>query len=181
MVSKLRFMVSTTPTDTTQFVCTTPIQPTTIPPISTPSIAIQSPLLLLSNMSNLMLIKPDYTNYIPRRHQLLTILKAYSLIRHIDDTTPKPSSFALDTVGNATLVANPEFQAWKIKDKALLSLSNSTFTPQVFSLVVGITNSKEVWNTLEQKFTSTLRPNILNLKLELQSIKKGNDSVNSFF
>ena len=95
-------------------------------------------------MSNLMSIKPDYTKYIPRRDQLLTILKAYSLIRHIDGTTPKPSPFALDTVGNATLVANPEFQAWKIKDKALLSLINSTFTPQVFSLVVGITSSREV-------------------------------------
>ena len=135
-------MVSTTPTDTTQSVHITPIQPTTIPPTSAPSIAIQSPLLLLSNMSNLMSIKPDYTNYIPRRHQLLTILKAYSLIGHIDGTAPKPSPFALDTVGNATLVASPEFQAWKIKDKALLSLINSTFTPQVFSLVVGITSSR---------------------------------------
>ena len=95
-------------------------------------------------MSNLMSIKPDYTNYIPWRHRLLTILKAYSLLRHIDGTTPKPSPFALDTVGNATLVANPEFQAWKIKDKVLLSLINSTFTLQVFSLVVGITSSMEV-------------------------------------
>ena len=75
---------------------------------------------------------------------------------------------------------NPDFQAWKIKDKALLSLINSTLTPQVFSLVVGITNSRKVWNTLEQRFTSTSRANTLNLKLELQSLKKGIDSVNSF-
>ena len=75
---------------------------------------------------------------------------------------------------------NPKFQAWKIKGKALLSLINSTFTPQVFSLVVGITSSREFWNTLEQRFTSTSRANILNLKLELQSLKKGNESVNSF-
>ena len=75
---------------------------------------------------------------------------------------------------------NPEFQTWKIKDKALLSLINSTLTPQVFSLMVGITTSREVWNTLEQRFTSTSRENILNLKLELQSLKKGSDSVNNF-
>ena len=50
----------------------------------------------------------------------------------------------------------------------------------MFSLVVGITSSREVWNTLEQRFTSTSRANILNLKLELQGIKKGNESVNSF-
>ena len=173
-------MPSTTPTNATQFVHTTPIQPTTIPSTSTSSIAMQSPLLLLSNLSNLMSIKLDYANYIPWRHQLLTILEAYSLIEHIDGTALKPSPFALDTVGNATLVANPEFQAWKIKDKALLSLINSTFTTQVFSLVVGIISSREVWNTLEQRFISTSRANILNLKLELQSIKKGNEFVNSF-
>ena len=46
--------------------------------------------------------------------------------------------------------------------------------------MVGTTTSREVWNTLEQRFTSTLRANILNLKLELQSLKKGSDSVNTF-
>ena len=75
---------------------------------------------------------------------------------------------------------NLEFLTWRIKDKALLSLINSTLTPQVFSLVVGTTTSREVWNTLEQRFTSTLRANILNLKLELQSLKKGSDFVNTF-
>ena len=75
---------------------------------------------------------------------------------------------------------NLEFLIWRIKDKALLSLINSTLTPQVFSLVVGTTTSREVWNTLEQRFTSTLRANILNLKLELQSLKKGSDFVNTF-
>ena len=46
--------------------------------------------------------------------------------------------------------------------------------------MVGITISREVWNTLEQRFTSTSRANFLNLKLELQSLKKGSDSVNNF-
>jgi hypothetical protein len=33
---------------------------------------------------------------------------------------------------------------------------------------------------LEQRFTNTARANVLNLKLELQSIKKGNDSINAY-
>ena len=88
-------------------------------------------------MSNVMSIKLDYTNYIPWKYQLITILEAYSLIEHIDGTASKPPPFVLDSVGNSTLVENPEFQTWKIKDKALLSLINSTLTPEVFSLVVG--------------------------------------------
>ena len=100
-------------------------------------------------MSNLMSIKLDYTNYIPWKHQLLTILEAYSLVEYIDGIAQKPSPFVLDASGNTTSVVNLDFQSWKIRDKALLSLINSTLTPQVFSLVVGITSSREVWNTLE--------------------------------
>ena len=53
----------------------TPIHTTSIPSTSTPSISTPSPLLLLSNMSNLISIKLDYTNYIPWKHQLITILE----------------------------------------------------------------------------------------------------------
>ena len=134
-------MASTTPTESSQS--------TLILSSSAHTTPSPSSLLLLSNMSNLMSIKLDYTNYIPWKHQLITILEAYSLIEHIDGTTLKPSPFVLDTTGNPTAVVNPDFQSWNIKDKALLSLINSTLTPQVFSLVVGITNSREVWNTLE--------------------------------
>ena len=165
-------MASSTPTSTT----TSP--PQTIATVT--ATQSPSPLLLLSNMSNLMSIKLDYTNYIPWRHRLITILEAYSFIEHIDGSTSQPIQYLLDAQGNLTSNVNLEFLIWRIKDKALLSLINSTLTPQVFSLVVGTTTSREVWNTLEQRFTSTLRANILNLKLELQSLKKGSDSVNTF-
>ena len=165
-------MASSTPTSTT------PSPPQTIATVT--ATQSPSPLLLLSNMSNLMSIKLDYTNYIPWRHRLITILEAYSFIEHIDGSTSQPIQYLLDAQGNLTSNVNLEFLTWRIKDKALLSLINSTLTPQVFSLVVGTTTSREVWNTLEQRFTSTLRANILNLKLELQSLKKGSDFVNTF-
>ena len=40
--------------------------------------------------------------YIPWKHQLITILEAYSLIKHIDGSTPQPSQFLLNTQGNPT-------------------------------------------------------------------------------
>ena len=174
MVSKPNTMASTTASVTTSSTSNTSINPTnTIIPS-------QTPLLLLSNMSNLMSIKLDYNNYIPWKHQLVTILEAYSLVEHIDGSISPPCPFLLDAQGNPTTAVNPSYQTWRIRDKALLSLINSTLTPQVFSLVVGITNALKVWNTLDQRFTSTSRANILNLKLELQSPKKGNESVNGF-
>ena len=48
-------------------------------------------------------------------------------------------------------------------------------------MVIGKSSSQEVWNTQEERFTSTARSNVLNLKLELQSIKKtGNETVSTY-
>ena len=132
MVSEPNTMTSTTASSSTSNTSTT----STITII--PS---QSPLLLLSNMSNLIFIKLDYSNYIPWKHKLVTILEAYSLIEHIDGSISPPCPFQLDAQGNPTTVVNPEYRTWRIKDKALLSLINSTLTSQVFSLVVGITSA----------------------------------------
>ena len=83
-------MALTTPTNTTP-------SPSPTPHITNQTL---SPLLLLSNISNLMSIKLDYTNYIPWKHQLITILEAYSLVEHIDGSTPQPGQFLLDAQGH---------------------------------------------------------------------------------
>ena len=52
--------------------------------------------------------------------------------------------------------------------------------PLELSLVVGINNAREVWNTLEQRFASISRANIMNMKIGLQNIEKGTDTINRF-
>jgi hypothetical protein len=75
---------------------------------------------------------------------------------------------------------NSAFLIWQKRDKALLSLLYSTLSSPVLAMVVGLSNSQEVWDKLEERFTYTTQANVLNLKLELQSIKKGNESLNSY-
>uniref|UniRef100_A0A2N9ITK5 Retrotransposon Copia-like N-terminal domain-containing protein n=1 Tax=Fagus sylvatica TaxID=28930 RepID=A0A2N9ITK5_FAGSY len=86
------------------------------------------------------------------------------------------------------------YMLWKLQISAILDaysmiehLDGSTQQPRQFiitedvlAMVVGSTTSQEVWNRLEEKFTCTARANVLNLKLELQGIKKGNESINSY-
>jgi hypothetical protein len=145
-----------------------------------PSPQLPSPLMLLSNMSNLMSIKLDSLNYMVWKLQLTTILEAYSMIDHIDGSVQKPSQYLVDAAGNLTTRATPSFLSWKKRDKALLTLIYSTLSPPVLSMVVGLHSAQEVWSTLETRFTSTARANVLNLKLELQSVKKGTDSINAY-
>ena len=60
------------------------------PSTNPPNFPIQSPLLLLKNMSNLMSAKLDSTNFMVWKFQISTILDAYSMIDHIDGSTPQP-------------------------------------------------------------------------------------------
>uniref|UniRef100_A0A2N9GES9 Retrotransposon Copia-like N-terminal domain-containing protein n=1 Tax=Fagus sylvatica TaxID=28930 RepID=A0A2N9GES9_FAGSY len=149
-------------------------EPTIMDPVANNS----SPLLLLNNMSNLMSIKLDSVNYMIWKLQISAILDAYSMIEHLDGSTQQPRQFLVDETGVQSL--NPAFLIWKKKDKALLTLIYSTLSSPVLAMVVGSTTSQEVWNRLEEKFTCTVQANVLNLKLELQGIKKGNESINSY-
>jgi transposase InsO family protein len=138
-----------------------------------------SPLLLLNNMSNLMSTKLDSSNYMIWKLQITAVLDAYSMLDHLDGSVPKPSQFLTTETGIQSV--NPDFLIWNKKDKALLTLLYSTCSSSVLAMVVGKSSSQEVWNTLEERFTSTARSNVLNLKLELQSIKKaGNETVSSY-
>ncbi len=74
--------------------------------------AASSPLLLQSNMSNLMSIKLDSVNYIVWKLQLTTILDAYSMKDHIDGSLIRPSQFLLDAERSPTLEINQSFKAW---------------------------------------------------------------------
>jgi transposase InsO family protein len=142
--------------------------------------SIQTPLLLLSNMSNLMSVKLDSTNFIVWKHQLSSILKAYSMIDYVDGTVPSPTRFLTNANGALTTTVNPEFQLWNTRDQGLLALINSTLSHSVLSMVVGHNSAQEVWKTLEHRFTSTSRANVLNLKIELHNLKKGSESISSY-
>uniref|UniRef100_A0A2N9IRZ8 Integrase catalytic domain-containing protein n=1 Tax=Fagus sylvatica TaxID=28930 RepID=A0A2N9IRZ8_FAGSY len=129
-------------------------------------------------MANLMSTKLDSTNYMIWKLQISAILEAYSMIDHLDSSNPPPSPFLFTDAG--TQSANPPFLIWKKRDKALLTLLYSTLSSPVLSMVVGLSTSLEVWNTLEERFTSTARANVLNLKMELQSVRKGNESITTY-
>uniref|UniRef100_A0A2N9H033 CCHC-type domain-containing protein n=1 Tax=Fagus sylvatica TaxID=28930 RepID=A0A2N9H033_FAGSY len=105
--------------------------------------SIQTPLLLLSNMSNLMSVKLDSTNFIVWKHQLSSILKAYSMIDYVDGTVPSPTRFLTNADGALTTSVNPEFQLWNTRDQGLLALINSTLSHSVLSMVIELHNLKK--------------------------------------
>ena len=141
---------------------------------------INQTLLMLSNISNMMTVKLDSSNYIVWRHQISMVIETYSLFELLDDTQSIPEKFLTDLSGFVTAIFNPEYSIWKSKEKALLTFISSTLTPSVLALTVGCHSAKEVWKVLENHFSSISRSHIMNLKGELHNIRKGCDSVDLY-
>ena len=70
---------------------------------------INQPLLLLSNMSNMMTVKLDSSNYIVWKHQISMMLETYSLFELLDDTQPIPEKFLKDLSGSVTAIFNLDY------------------------------------------------------------------------
>ena len=141
---------------------------------------VNQPLLLLSNMSNMMTVKLDNTNYIVWKHQISMIIETYSLFELLEEPQIVPKKFLRDSFGNYTMIVNPDHLIWKSKENALLTFISSTLTPSILALTIGCATAIEVWKVLENRFSSISRSHIMNLKGELHNLKNGNDSIDIY-
>uniref|UniRef100_A0A2N9HV35 Retrotransposon Copia-like N-terminal domain-containing protein n=1 Tax=Fagus sylvatica TaxID=28930 RepID=A0A2N9HV35_FAGSY len=108
----------------------------------------QTPIFLLSNISNYVTIKLDHSNYLMWKFQITGILDAYSLLDHLEDPTPCPSQFLFSHSETETQEVNPLYTQWRARDKALFSLISSTLSPSAISLVMGQTSASGIWKIL---------------------------------
>ena len=125
-------------------------------------------LLLLSNMSSMMTVKLDCSNYIVWKQQIEVILETYSMIDAINDTVMAPE-------------VHPDFLIRRNREQALFTFLNSTLSPSVLALTVGQKSGRGVWKVLEKRFASISTSSVMRLRNELSAVKKGADSIDIYF
>ena len=152
-----------------------------IPAVTNTALPVNTSLLLLSNMSSMMTIKLDYSNYTIWKHQIEVILETYSMIDILDDSITIPNRFLKDSSSNLTIEINPNFISWKNREQAMFTFINSTLSPAILALTVGQRSAKGVWKVLEKKFASVSRSHVMSLHNELSAVKKGIDSIDGYF
>ena len=132
-------------------------------------------------MSSMMTVKLDCGNYIVWKHQIEVILETYSMIDVINDSVIAPDRFLKDSSGNFTTEINPSFISWKNREQDMFTFINSSLSPSILALTVGKKSAKGVWKVLEKRFASISRSHVMSLRNELNAIKKGSDSIDSYF
>uniref|UniRef100_A0A9I9E501 Retrovirus-related Pol polyprotein from transposon TNT 1-94 n=1 Tax=Cucumis melo TaxID=3656 RepID=A0A9I9E501_CUCME len=101
-----------------------------------------------------------------------SILKAHSLFGHIDDTLPCPPKHLPSSTLGTNSEINPEYLQWLSRDQALITLINATLSSSALAHVVSSVSSKALWLSLEKRYSSNTRSNILDLRSALYTIKK---------
>ncbi|KAM1640052.1 hypothetical protein ACFXTN_009258 [Malus domestica] len=140
---------------------------------------LQSPIAyLISSVSSSVNVKLDETNYLAWHFQMELLLERHIIIGFVDGSIPCPAQFCHDSSGDsATRVQSDDYKVWKMHDKALMQLITATLSLVAISCAIGSTSSKELWSLFREQFSIVTRTSIFQLKSELQTIKKGSDSI----
>ncbi|KAK0601129.1 hypothetical protein LWI29_021446 [Acer saccharum] len=119
-------------------------------------------------------VKLDHNNYLLWRQQIQAAIKGNRLSSFIDSTISAPNHKNLDGSVSET------YLAWEQQDQMLLCWILSSISQELLPELVGCSTASEAWRTLEQLFTSQSRANVMQLKLQLQTLKKGGLSMTEY-
>lgn len=120
----------------------------------------------------------DETNYPSWLFRLEAFLKGQNLYGYVDGTIPCPPQLIRSSDG--TTVINPEYDAWKTQDQSVVNMIGQTLTPVATNCAVGSRSAHELWKNLKHKFAASNRQNIVQLKTNLQNLRKGSDNIETY-
>ena len=113
--------------------------------------------------------------------QVLTAIEALDLEGFINGEKASPLNLMTVISGDTNVQQdNPDFVTWKKTDKLLMSWILSTLSPSVLGQVTNSKSSFEIWSKIECTYLQKSLARIMQLKQQMQSIKKGSDSINDF-
>ncbi|KAK0598074.1 hypothetical protein LWI29_031379 [Acer saccharum] len=122
-------------------------------------------------------------NYVQWKAHVFPVIRAFQLEDYVLDTKAIPSKFVETgsaNGGDKQLVLNKKYVTWIRSNQLLLSWLFSAISQNVIGQVTDCTSSREVCRVLEQLFSQQSLAKVLQLKHQLQNIKKGTSSAADF-
>ncbi|CAN6714772.1 unnamed protein product [Malus baccata var. baccata] len=145
----------------------------------------QSPISsLIPSVGNIVTVKLDDSNYVTWNFQLELLLDGNGIRGFLDGSIPCPARFDDSDSDNDNVeheqTVTDAYKIWKIHDKALMTLITATLSTAALSCVIGCTSSKDMWTSLREKFANMTRTSIVQMKIDLQNIKKGSENIDAY-
>nr|XP_028959251.1 uncharacterized protein LOC114825080 [Malus domestica] len=119
-------------------------------------------------------------NFLKWSFQFSSILRGYDLLDHFTGDSVCPPKFVLIPKLGVTTVINAAYKDWVKIDLALLSLLIATLGDDAIEHVVGCKTSYEAWVALHDRYMFVSKAIVNHLKVELQTMQKGGDSIDKY-
>jgi gag-polypeptide of LTR copia-type len=111
----------------------------------------------------------NHDNFLVWRSQILLVLRGHSLVGFIDGTKSSPPQFITDSDGAQSI--NPDYEIWHQQDQLILAWIFNSVSFPLLAQVVRCETTASIWNALNQVHSSQSMAKILDLKLQLQTMK----------
>jgi hypothetical protein len=106
------------------------------------------------------------------------LLESYGILGFVDGSRKCPNRFDADA--DLECVETDDHQVWKMYDRTLMQLIIATLSSTAISYVIECVSSHDMWIQLKNRFSTITKAHIFQMKSELQTIKKGSDSVSQY-
>ncbi|KAH6764971.1 hypothetical protein C2S52_013978 [Perilla frutescens var. hirtella] len=124
-------------------------------------------------------VKLDRNNYTFWKFQVLALIRAHGFEDLISDYLVHPPQFLSSPSRES--IPNPEFQVWIRRDQFLLSWLIGSVSEVMIGHITRCVSSRDLWRTLQSLFQSQSKARVMQLKLQLQTTKKGELSIDEYF
>ena len=149
-------------------------------PISFPSpFPSTFPMLVPSTLAHLN-IKLDSSNYTFWKSQILPSVRAHGLQGFLLGTHIKPDEYIIDPANPQAVLQNPDHVSWIRLDQFLMSWLFSSISRANVWPCRPLQVIRRSVNNLEQLFSTKSKARVLQLRLLLQTTKKGTRSIEDY-
>ncbi|KAL5844408.1 hypothetical protein ACOSQ4_010366 [Xanthoceras sorbifolium] len=127
-------------------------------------------------------LKLDQDNYVLRKSQVLPAIKAFDLEEFILGESICPEKYVTTSCdsGKITKSVSREYLQWKKTDQLLICWIKSIISAFVVGQVTQCSTACEIWSVLEKLFSQYSLAKILQIRSQIQSIKKGSLTISEY-
>ncbi|KAI4312192.1 hypothetical protein MLD38_037031 [Melastoma candidum] len=122
------------------------------------------------------MVKLEDNNYPLWKGQILAAVIAGGLEDFIYGLSLPPPQY----IDEAGMTLNPDYRIWQRNDKMVMSLLFSALTADPLSQVVYCKSANEVWETLKNRYESTSTTRIINLRNQMQNLRKDGRTMQTY-
>ncbi|KAK6135727.1 hypothetical protein DH2020_030507 [Rehmannia glutinosa] len=128
---------------------------------------------VIQPQSQLITVKLNESNFLVWKQQIWAAIRGYGLEGYLTGSVAAPEEYTAGKTANERTL-NPSFLTWTRQDQLLASWLLSSLTESILITTVGLSTSREIWECLQTTFASQNQAKIMQYRLHLQTLKKGN-------